>query len=103
ARFSADAKHIAYIIQPPAGHTAMIDDKAAGHFDQIFALHPSPTGHSFAFVAMRDGKSLILVDDRETQQYDAILGRQAPVFLENGSIRFLALREGQITQVTTTP
>jgi len=100
ARFSADGKHIAYIVQTPNGQTAFIDNQPGAHFDQIFALYPSPTGHSFAFIVQRNRKSLILLDEHESPEYDAILGRHSPYFLENGSVRFLVLKDGQIVQVT---
>jgi len=48
-------------------------------------------------------KSLILLDEHESPEYDGILGRHAPVFLENGSLRFMALKDNQIIQVTTKP
>jgi len=103
ARFSADGQHIAYAAQTATGQNAFIDNQAVSHFDQIMSLHASPTGHSFAFIAQRNGKWVIQLDQQETPEYDAILGRQPPVFLENGSLRFLALKEGQIVQVTASP
>jgi hypothetical protein len=105
ACFSADGKHVVHAGRSEKNpwQTVFIDGKSIGVLDEVIWVTPAPSGGAFAIVGQRNGKYVAMLDGREVGAYDFIFTRQPPAFLEDGSMRFLALKGREIVQVTVGP
>jgi hypothetical protein len=101
ARFSADGRQVAHVGRGEKNElrTVFVDGKSVGVFDEMLSLTAAPGG-GFVVVGQRNGRYFVLVDGREMGPYDFVFTRHPPAFLEDGSIRFLAMKGRQIVQVT---
>jgi hypothetical protein len=59
------------------------------------SLTLAPVGQRLAYVAIRDGKALVVIDDKESPPFEAVLAG-TPVFNPTGqSVAYAALKEGK--------
>ena len=77
-----------------------MDKSSMGEFDAVTSLTPVPALPTFAFIATRNGQFFVIANGREFGPYDSILGRYPPLFLPDGSVRFVALKGRQVIQIT---
>lgn len=105
--FSPNSKHIAYVAQIyPSGHSAgadrtvkylaVVDEKEGQPYDHIEenTLVFSPDSHHLAYIAQIGGRSIVVADGTDSQDYDEIISQNGRFmsFDTPDKFRYLALQ-----------
>lgn len=95
--FSSDGQRLAYTVAEKSGDNvrmrAVVDGKKGPAYEEIGAYRFSPDGRKFAYMAVRDGKGLMVVDGKEHPAFDSV---GIPVFgPESKNLAYMAAADGR--------
>ena len=103
-RFSPDGKHFAYNATDGGRRFVVFDGHRGPDYDATGKgsyVFSSDSAH-FAYAARKAESWFILLDGREGPAFDAV-GRGRPAFSPNGSLEYLAIRDGALYRVRHAP
>jgi hypothetical protein len=110
--FSPDGRHFAYAGRAAGGGkpAVVVDGVAGPTIDSCLKFAFSPDSRHFAYVAWADQKSFVVLDQKPIRTIqlldDGRSGWTNPnsfLFREDGSLRYLAVKDNRIYRVTETP
>lgn len=100
--FSPDSQRVAYACQTGKKWRVVVDGEPGPEYDYVHSLTFSPDSRRVAYVAHRGKKRLVVVDGEPGPQYDSIIPG-GPSFRPDGTIEWLALKDGGLWRVTVPP
>jgi uncharacterized protein YfaP (DUF2135 family) len=111
--FSPDGRHFAYAAQTVAGSgklAVIVDGVAGPTIDGCLKFAFSPDSRHFAYAALANQKSFVVLDQKPIRTIELLddgrsgwTNANSFLFREDGSLRYLAVKDNRIYSVSETP
>jgi hypothetical protein len=99
--FSLDGRRLGYMVQSGGTGFVVVDNQPGPDYQAVGGLVFSPDSRHFAYSAVINGRWFVVIGNKLSPGpgYDQITC--GPVFLEDGSVEYMAIRAGQLYRVRT--